>query len=94
MDKHQQTLQRLDELNELHLWDFDIIRRRHSTEVDGYTLSIDPDGQNGYLWLLEHERYGVLMPWAHAATRAAAKTDGLCFLRAHLNAQLADQHAA
>lgn len=93
MDSRHQLLQRIDSLQDLHAWDFDKDRQRHSCTIDDYTIHIDRDGTHGYLWQLEHERYGVLMPWVPAPTTAVAKTDALAYTRAHLNANLQHQHA-
>jgi hypothetical protein len=93
--EHAQLLQHLDQLSVggFDTWDFDRERQRYKTKVDGYTITVDPNGTDGYLWMLEHERYGVIMRWAHAATRAIAREEALAYTRAHLNAHFQHAHA-
>jgi hypothetical protein len=88
----QQHIERLDAVGEVSTWVFDSTRSRHTLELDGYTIHIEAEGDH-YLWMLEHERYGVIMPWAPANTRAKAREDGLAYWRAHLHGHFQHAHA-
>lgn len=86
------SLHRLDQVPEITEWPFDRERGRHSWKQDGYTLHIEARHEH-YLWMLEHERFGVLMAWAPANTRAKAREEALAYWRAHLQSHMQHQHA-
>lgn len=88
----QQQIQGIDAIGEVNTWPYDRERGRWSVEHCGYTAHVEVhDGH--YLWMLEHERYGVLMAWAPAGSKAKAKEDAFAYWRAHLNAHTEHVHA-
>ncbi|HRH68923.1 MAG TPA: hypothetical protein PLB89_05390 [Flavobacteriales bacterium] len=75
-------------------WDRDDARPdRRTAQVGALTLSVDNIRSLKPLWMVEHERFGVLIAWTPARDAEHATHESCDYARAHILGLHEEQHA-
>lgn len=81
---------RINSLLDEQAWEHNPLRHRLSGYAGPYTLHIDL--VPGVTFQVEHERFGILHPWAPANSRNEAMRVALAFVKAHARGQFDPKH--
>lgn len=67
-------------------WEHDLDRDRWTAKVDAYTIHCDRRSEHA-LFQVEHDRFGVMVPWRRVRSLTVAKEDALDYVRACIHGQ-------